>query len=66
MDGNVTIHKVRLVEIGFQQVQGVDCGKTYSPVEILKFVRMPISIMRYVIWMSKQLYKMKISPRMCI
>ena len=37
-DGNVTVYKARLVAKGFQQLQGVDYDKTFSPVAMLKSV----------------------------
>ena len=43
-DGNATIYKARLVAKGFRQVQGVDCDETFSPVAMLKFVRIMLAI----------------------
>ena len=61
MDGNVQIHKARLVGKGFRQVQGIDYNKTFSPVAMLKSVRIILAIAAYFDyetgrWMSKQLY----------
>ena len=42
-DGNVTIYKARLVAKGFQQVQGVDYDETFSPVAMLKSVRVMLA-----------------------
>lgn len=47
MDGNVHIHKARLVAKGFQQVQGVDYDETFSPVAMLKSVRIILAIAAY-------------------
>ena len=45
-DGNVTVYKARLVAKGFQQVQGVDYGETFSPIVMLKFIRIMLAICR--------------------
>ncbi len=57
-DGNVTIHKARLVAKGFRQVQGVDYDETFSPVAMLKSVRILLAIaahfdFKICRWMSK-------------
>ena len=52
-DGNVTVYKARLVAEGFRQVQGVDYDETFSPVAMLKFVRIMLAIAAfydYEIW----------------
>ena len=52
-NGNVTVYKARLVAKGFQQVQGVDYDETFSPVAMLKFVRIMLGIAAfydYAIW----------------
>ena len=43
-DGSVTIYKARLVVKGFRQVQGVDYDETFSPVAMLKSVRITLAI----------------------
>ena len=57
-DGNVTVYKARLVAKGFRQVQGVDYNETFSPVAMLKSVRIMLAIAAfYEIWqMDKQNY----------
>ena len=53
MDGNVHIHKARLVAKGFKQIQGVDYDETFSPVAMLKSIRifLPIATFYdYEIW----------------
>ena len=53
MDGNVHIYKARLVAKGFRQVQGVDYDETFSPVVMLKSVRIILAITAhfdYEIW----------------
>ena len=47
MDGNVSVYKARLVAKGFQQVQGVDYDKTFSPIVKLKSVRIMLAIAAY-------------------
>ncbi|WVZ96895.1 hypothetical protein U9M48_042475 [Paspalum notatum var. saurae] len=46
-DGNVHIYKVRLVAKGFRQIQGVDYDETFSPVAMLKFIRILLAIAAY-------------------
>ena len=47
VDGNVQIHKARLVAKGYGQVQGIDYDETYSPVAMLKSVRIVLAIVAY-------------------
>ena len=47
MDGNVQIHKARLVTKGFRQVQGIDYNETLSPVVMLKSIRIVLAISAY-------------------
>src|SRR3954466_13245316 len=47
MDGNVHIHKSRLVAKGFQQVQGVDYDETFSPVAMLKSIWIILAIVAH-------------------
>ena len=50
-DGNVTVYKALLVAKGFRQVQGVDYDETFSPVAMLKSVRIMLEIAAfYEIW----------------
>ena len=50
-DGNVTVYKDRLVAKGFRQVQGIDYDETFSPVAMLKSVRIMLAIVVfYEIW----------------
>ena len=50
-DGNITIYKARLVAKGFRQVQGVDHDETFSPVAMLKSIRIMLAIATfYEIW----------------
>jgi hypothetical protein len=47
MDGNVHIYKAQLVAKGFRQIQGVDYVETFSPVAMLKSVRILLEIAAY-------------------
>ena len=47
VDGNVQIHKARLVAKGYGQVQGIDYDETYSPVAMMKSVRIVLAIAAY-------------------
>ena len=46
-DSSVTIYKTQLVAKGFRQVQGIDYDETYSPVAMLKLVRIILAIAAY-------------------
>ena len=46
-DGNVTVYKARLVAKGFRQVQGIDYDETFSPVAMVKSVRIMLAIVAY-------------------
>src|SRR3954468_23395170 len=46
-DGNVTVYKDRLVAKGLRQIQGVDYDETFSPVALLKSVRIMLEIAAY-------------------
>ena len=46
-DGNVTVYKARLVAKGFRQVRGVDYNETFSPVAMLKSVRIMLAIVAF-------------------
>ena len=47
MDGNVSIYKARLVAKGFRLVHGVDYDETFSPIAMLKSVRIMLAIAAY-------------------
>ena len=52
-DGNVTVYKAQLVAKGFRQVQGIDYDETFSPIAMLKSVRIMLEIATfydYAIW----------------
>ena len=55
-DSSVSIYKARIAAKGFWQVQGVDYNETFSPVAMLKSVRIMLAIAAfYEIWqMDKQ------------
>ena len=53
VDGNVRIYKARLVAKGFRQIHGVDYDETYSPVAMLKSIRILLATAAfhdYEIW----------------
>jgi len=39
MDGNIQIHKARLIGKGYKQIHGIDYDETYSLVAMLKSIR---------------------------
>ena len=63
MDGNIHTFKARLVAKGFTQTHGIDYDETFSPVAMIKSIRILFSIphimtIRYGKWMSKPLFLM--------
>ncbi|KAK8696819.1 hypothetical protein V6N13_001944 [Hibiscus sabdariffa] len=53
MDGNVQTYKGRLVAKGFRQIHGVDYDETFSPVAIIKSIRILLAVAAlhdYEIW----------------
>jgi hypothetical protein len=46
-DGNVTVYKAQLVTKGFRQIQGVEYDETFSPVVILKSIRILLAVAAY-------------------
>ena len=53
MEGNVITYKVRLVAKGYRQKQGVDYDETFSPVAMLKSIRILLATAThydYEIW----------------
>src|SRR6266540_2468335 len=55
LDGNVHIHKVRLVAKGFRQIHGVDYDETFSPVVMLKSIQITLKI---AIYFDYEIWKM--------
>ena len=53
MEGNVITYKVRLMAKGYCQKQGVDYDETFSPVTMLKSIKMLLAVTAhydYEIW----------------
>ncbi|KAK8635003.1 hypothetical protein V6N13_022881 [Hibiscus sabdariffa] len=53
MDGNIQTYKGRLVAKGYRQIHGIDYDETFSPVAILKSIRILLAIAAfhdYEIW----------------
>jgi hypothetical protein len=46
-DGNVTIYKARLIAKGFRQIKGFIYDETFSPVAMLKSIRVMLAIAAY-------------------
>ena len=47
MDGNLTTYKARLVAKGFKKIYGIDYDKTFSPVAMVKSIRILLAIAAY-------------------
>ena len=47
MEGNVQTYKARLVAKGFSQRQGVDYDETFSPIAMIKSIRILLAIVAY-------------------
>ena len=47
LDGKVETYKARLVIKGYRQIQGIDYNKTFSPVTMLKSIRILLAIVTY-------------------
>ena len=53
MEGNAITYKARLVDNGYRQRQGIDYDETFSPVSMLKSIRILLAIAAhydYEIW----------------
>ena len=53
MEGNLTTYKARLVAKGYRQKQGIDYDETFSPVAMVKSIRILLAIAAfhdYEIW----------------
>jgi hypothetical protein len=52
-DGNVYIFKARLVAKGFKQIHGADYDETFSPILMLKSVRILLANIAYLLYLDK-------------
>ena len=48
MDGNVHIYKARLVAKGYRHIHGIDYEETFSPVAMIKSIRIMLAIAAYL------------------
>ena len=46
-DGNVSVYKARLVAKGFRQIHGIDYDETFSPVVMIRSIRIILAIAAY-------------------
>ena len=46
-DGNLSFYKARLFDMGFRQIQGVEYEETFSPVAMIKSIRILLAIAAY-------------------
>ena len=47
MDGKVQTYKARLIAKGYRQRQGVDFDETFSPLAMIKSIRIMLAIVAY-------------------
>jgi hypothetical protein len=47
-DGNVHIYKAQLVVKGFKQIHGIDYDETFSPIVMLKSIRILLALAAYL------------------
>ena len=46
-DGNISVYKARLVAKGFRQIHGIDYDETFSPVVMIRSIRIILAIAAY-------------------
>ena len=55
MNGNVHTFQAKLVAKGFKQIHGIDYDETYSPVAMLKSIRILLAIVIYYTYKIQQM-----------
>ena len=53
LDGKMETFKTRLVVMGFTQKEGIDYGETFSPIDMLKSIRILLPIAESARWTSR-------------
>ena len=48
VDGNIQTYKARLVAKGYRQIQGIDYEETFSPVAMIKSIRILLVLVAHV------------------
>ena len=49
-DGNIQTYKARLVAKGYRQIQGIDYEETFSPVVMIKSIRILMALAAHLVY----------------